>query len=835
MQRLSAIVCWVALVLWLPGFVHPADGTVDFAGSSADLARNVDARFLDGLRQRRLYDLAVTFCQKQLARSPEVPEHTAWWTAALVRTWSEWALARPAQEREAAWAEARQAADAYLARNAQHNVSIWVRLQRALVDVARGTDLWQNAEIVGKDSERQVAMASEALRAAAQQLEQIERWLDSAIPTAPPAGAVLSHDDLFALRNQVRVLRAQVMRYQALCYPEGEDRVGLIVRSLEALRDALAQMPAEDLLAWQARLEQVIAFRLLGDVGQAERTLGPLLGEDSPAEIRPAAWAEYLRLLVMQGRWSDAWQKLVQSQPQCRHEPQWQLAALEVVIALWQRGVPVPDNVSGTWRDVALERARYIEQTFGPYWGRRAENRLLHAARSGGSAGDAELLRRQADDLYLRGQLDEALAAYDAAVEAAARLGAVEEEWTARGRAARLAEQKQDTPDAARRWHAAAHALPQHRHAPVASLRALALAADALRTGQLPSDEYGSWLIEHVQRWPDHESADNVRLALAQWYASRMQWDDALECCRQIRAADVQCHAWQLALVAWRTKIHQADAHDRQKQISQALQYFEQCRQQASSAASVAEADLARTELVLQWMPDQAGQVAEQLARWDGNSLTDDQRVRWQAWRLAALAIHNTAGSQEVETLLEQIPADDPQLWSNVAKILGDRLEKATQVQRQSMARVLLQVLQRWHKALGAEAVEQPWELIRLQSIALVAAGRPTEAVVLMQEYAQKHSTNADVQIHWARILEAAAPHLGWQRALDQWRIIAAAAPPRSDTWFEAKLGVARILAEMGHRSEAEKLLRYVLLTSPPPQGSLWQERYRQALARLQE
>ena len=91
-------------------------------------------------------------------------------------------------------------------------------------------------------------------------------------------------------------------------------------------------------------------------------------------------------------------------------------ALLETYLALWR--VAQNDGneaVSKSWREKTLAIAKFIEQRHGAYWARRSELLLVNSAPRTAGGRDMEILARSADNLYLEGMFDEAVAAYETA------------------------------------------------------------------------------------------------------------------------------------------------------------------------------------------------------------------------------------------------------------------------------------------------------------------------------------------------------------------------------------------------------------------------------------
>src|SRR5437764_1204561 len=86
-----------------------------FSGTAAPAyAQSLDARFIEGLRQRRLFELAEPYCVDRLSRIPPADPLQAELTVELVRTLALHAANAPLDQREALWRKSREAAASFL-------------------------------------------------------------------------------------------------------------------------------------------------------------------------------------------------------------------------------------------------------------------------------------------------------------------------------------------------------------------------------------------------------------------------------------------------------------------------------------------------------------------------------------------------------------------------------------------------------------------------------------------------------------------------------------------------------------------------------------------------
>ena len=65
---------------------------------------------------------------------------------------------------------------------------------------------------------------------------------------------------------------------------------------------------------------------------------------------------------------------------------------------------------------------------------------------------------------------------------------------------------------------------------------------------------------------------------------------------------------------------------------------------------------------------------------------------------------------------------------------------------------------------------------------------------------------------------------------LKQWRRLAAKVPKESESWYEAKLNVVIQMIKNDQRAEAQKLVKYLEVSTPSWQQSEWKVRFENAV-----
>src|SRR5262249_2675013 len=158
-------------------------------------------------------------------------------------------------------------------------------VQRGLVDLVQGELLREEAQSLDAP-ESAMAPARDRLRNAVTQLrkslaavEELQRTVNRAGASALPKPDEPTPNDAAAVKRNVDYQLARAYRNQGESYPPGSpDRASALDQATKTL-ELLARSETADELTWQARLDEVVCRRLLGDLDGAERMLGLIDGE----------------------------------------------------------------------------------------------------------------------------------------------------------------------------------------------------------------------------------------------------------------------------------------------------------------------------------------------------------------------------------------------------------------------------------------------------------------------------------------------------------------------------------------------------------------------------
>ncbi|MHB8863339.1 MAG: hypothetical protein ACYC6N_13100, partial [Pirellulaceae bacterium] len=546
-------------------------------------ALSSDQRFVQGLVERRLFELAALECRDQLGRAELTHRERVEWTVELIRILGQQAIHAAPADRAARWQAAHRVADEFLAQAADAPRRPLVQIQDALTSLAAGELARIEAE-VAVTPQAALEEARAAIRQAAGALEDLDKQLAEQVArsTAHSQSAdALSGDELVSLQNHVRFQLARAFRNQALCYaPESDDRVAALTLAVEQLNRTLRQLRSDDPLAWEVYLDLATCHRLLGSPSQAQLALTAPSSDKAPVDVQLRALAETAELAVAAGNPQQALDELQQARAaRDIASPEVDFAQLQATLALWKAADDKHDEAAAEqWQKQATTAVAALEQLHGPYWGRRGELELLRVAGKGSAVSSVAILGRTADNLYLKGQFDEAILAYERAAQQA-RVGADSEAAiTWEHKAALIEQQLKMHQRAAHRLERLA--LEQKSLPQAAEMHLLAAwnAAQAIREEQLDPDRYATLLEQHLSQWPDSSTTNVARAWLGKLRESQSRWEAAVEAYRGIQP-DAEQRAPTLPALArcWERWIDQQQSagENIEAMTSAAIRYFD--------------------------------------------------------------------------------------------------------------------------------------------------------------------------------------------------------------------------------------------------------------------
>ena len=787
---------------------------------------STDAQFLAGLRQRQLFRLAETFCVRQLQQ--DMPDtNRAELTIELIRTYAQHAIYSAPTDRAPYWKSARDSASRFLSEHPENPRRLLVQVQESLTLLARGELARQEAKI-GRNRDEALATALVTVREAIRMLERLERAIAAEIPqrtTNTQADGVLTADELIALRNNVRYQIARGFRNRALCYPIGsQDRIAALASATEMLDRILTELGENDSLTWQVRIDRIVCERLLGDTLQALQRIRALKASGESVDTASRLRAEEIRCLVALQQYGELPRALQTQNTATPSSAELDFARLEGYLALWKAASDAQDEAAAkNWRDAgAVAMVERMEQQYGAYWSRRANQLLVNRLGSAPASGNLQIMTRTADNLYLKNQLDEAITAYEDAAANALSNNDLESAFTLLSKTVLIEKKRGDTKAMIAKLRRLAMQLSPHPLASGRHLSAIKLCIPLARTDAEQLKLYEDLLQEHIATWPTQPTADTVRIWLGRIWMARQNWRRAIEMYTTVDPSSVELHqAIKLADLCYGKlfKRLQSDEQPIAEEAAKALQFFESIiltnnrlptrwsKAQRTAALSVAKLHLnynsagaARCETILRAAIGGLPPASE------------DWLAQAQAWLVVALATQPTKQA-EAQIELQKVGGTRPQELYKMLMALSDLSSAAAPAMQKSLANLRLS---------GTDALdgskelqpEQQQAVLFERADALEILGRTPEAIQLLRQLAQRSPRDGRIQERYGDALIESKDRPTLEQALTQWRLVSQKSSPKSERWFKAKYHIALALFRLGDRKRAADVLGVLQLTT---------------------
>jgi hypothetical protein len=804
---------------------------------------NDDVRFAEGLNQRRLFQLAETFCRQRLTDERLGPAARVDLTNQYIRILAAHAVQAPLEDRDRVWQQAREAAAEFARRYPDHPRLILVQVQDALTLLARSELHRQEAEVLPDPSlAREAARA--ALRDAIRSLEQLEQQLTRQIPNShrqPAAADGLGADELLSLQHHVQHQLARAYRNRALCYDAGStDRVAALTGALEQLKKPLTQIQEDDPLHGPLRLEAAVCHRLLGQQDQSQRELAALAAVPHDPALRSTVRAEQARVELDRGRLEQAWTLLdPETQSDAVPNADLDLARLETCLAQWKAAADAGSELnSRAWRARSVELVKSIEQEHGPYWGRRASLLLVRIG-GGRAAGDVEILARSADELYRAGQRDEAIRVYEQASAGALARGDKDRAFQWGYKAALVDHQRQAYLPASQRLRRLATELADQPSAPAAHLLGAWNAAQAARQHPETLADYAELLQEHVRQWPAAPSADTARLWLGRLRESQQDLAAAIAAYQAVTPShDQSGEALRAAARCWSARLatQPLAAPEAASLAREAAEFFARQTPPPADASRPWTADerFCAEQAARFWLqPAAAGHASAEAVLQSALHAAPPPDAAWKT-RAQSLLVLALAGQPDrraaAEQLLMSIGNASPAALLEILDGLEAIAQNAGPPIKAALAQLELAVADRlWQNRSQLDAARQRM-LQQVRAAALLHAGRREDARRAYAELAHENPDEAPLQQAYAQLLLDGSDPAWWPQALDAWRRIADRSRPQTEAWYQARYAIAQTLLKLGRGDEAAQRIRYLQTLPPGLDGTPWKDKFQTLL-----
>jgi len=810
-------------------------------GTTIAASAGDEMRFLDGLRQRRLFGLAETYCQKRLATTQLSETERAQLITELIRVFAEHAVNLPPPQRAPLWQRAHRTATDFRTNHAGHPRLVLVLVQDALAFLSEGELARREAEVAPRPQSALEA-ARGTIRKAIAVLEEIDKRLGELIPLArrsSPRGDALTVGQLSSLQQNVRYLLARAYRNRALCYPlRSTDRVAALTQAIDQLKKPLLELPPDDTLIWRIHLDQAVCQRLLGARDQAAQLLAELDKRKLSPRESLRVRAERARLQLSAGQTQQALLTIGKGRElEGVVSAELDFAHLETFVALWQAAGDAGDaSLAQRWQQKSVAAVKFIEHTHGRYWARRAELLLIGTGKQR-STGSVEILARTADDLFLKGQLGDALLTYDKAARNARDSGRSDQAFELAYKAGLIEQQRRRNREASQRFRELALSHKDHPQSCNAHLLSILNAAEMAKEDATKLAAYVDLLEEHLSTWPGGQTANTVRVWLGERYEGDQEWGLAIDTYRLV-PPDSKQYGTAVKAVAgcWLNWAAQRKASG-EAVVEVALQAAAFCDQvvgdpdeQWTEAQRIGATTGAQVRLL--YLPDRAAEAYDLLAAALAGSAAAENAWKSAARTLLVAALGVVPGRiEDARSELNELPDATLGDLLNLMDVMAAVSESAPSNRRREPAELQLAVVARLGKLDSDLDGTTRSRVAVARARALVSAQRLDDAIAAYRELAVQSPGDLAIQLAYAQTLSQADSQEHLRQALVRWRILASRTRPHSVHWLQAKYSVALTQFKLGDKRSAAKLIRYLQATEDLSAGGR-QEQFAELLRR---
>ena len=784
---------------------------IDLSGpfAHAQTESSVEVRTINGLTQRRLFDVATNYAESLILSGQLEGRATVDITVALLD-----ALAKKAYQSSdrSDWDNARKKAATWEATN-QSPRKILISVQAALLEQLQIERWVRELELKLAGPETKV-LAADAISNLVNRFSALQTEIKTLLnrrPSPREEAEWFTANELLTLRYNIEYQRARTLLYRAALYNDDEDlnRNDVLTMVEEQLKSVLQSMSPNLPLWWTVQADRIAIARKMRDYPSANRLYTSLPTSAATVASRNEVNAEWIRTLIERKRFDDAI-AIAGKEAFASKSAKLDLARVELFVAM------LGTESGNIWQQRALELTKSIEQNHGGYWGRLANLAVVGtAAATPTNDSSLDLLIRVADEAQRNKKWEEAIRALDAAYTQADDSKSDEIAWKLGFRAASIEQSLSRFAKAQARFEKLAT-----RHADLADAHTGYLMACWNLTRTMANQpeaiaRYETMLAKLIETWPTSSSADQARIWLAAIRKSQKNQPAAIGLLLDINAASPLFGKAVSELSNASTRLmKQADLSEESK---------------SNIRSALIVRLLPLLDVPTDSMPDnwQETQTKILVLLMELNILFGEKLPQNLDSKFQEL-LKNPAVPNEIRLLanaLEYVRRDFAfemaQTQSGRARQLAIIFEgliaTSDDPELRKKAPRLIKAYQQFANHIGElpRGEQNRWHNATLD--AMVWQGDLADAVRLASNLAEANPRAAATQIRLAKLLTRQAkdsPEFG-QQALTQWRKIARSSRKQSQTWFTAKYFVAQLLSSQGKQEDALKLLNFIRAVPP--------------------
>ncbi len=711
-------------------------------------------------------------------------------------------------------AAAQQKVDAYIRTHSASPYGFLVAIQYAIAKS-------MNAQLMRFDAEASLSTdgfisAITAGRAAIRDFEKLHSQIGDAMRDAnnrrPRKG--FSEVQFQRLRNTVEWETARAWVNLAQCFPTSKkDRLSVLAQATD-LTEPLTRLTANPTIATKARLLDAECRRRIGDTSRAQQLLATMAADRSLSPCVQLSVATQQVWLFTDTKQFASARNTVDRAKSLRCEERQALAEhAYATLNLYIELAIQPGQQDDVWRLRAGQQADLVARQYPGYWQRRSE--ILHARLRGGSEVASELaqLESQAARAFAAKSFKEAVELYQRAAKIAAEKELRDRVFEFRYRAGAILHQQQQYANASTLLRRAANEDFDQSDANKAHLLAIIDEAQLVASGDAGHiDVYLDMLNEHLSKWPEQPTANQVAFWLGQLRERQRKHADALGAYAQVKTdfkdyrrvidAVRDCHAEIIASVI--------EPRQRPDTVRRGVTQLNDIAEMLMPHDDVKSrwATLNAIDLQLLGTSKTASAERKLLQIIADAKTNDDKRAANKG--TALLMMSHTAQSRvnAARKLLPELSG----ISAADARDLMRRLDRVDQQRSQrDLAELQLELF-----ALQDEG-DIPGDIRGLYAKSLTKTGRFDDATNELREQLRANPRSIPLRKEFALALQAADKP---REALAEWRKLAAGTRPASDEWFQAKYGIAENLLATGDAEKSANVIRVTQALHPSLGGA---------------
>lgn len=801
-----------------------------------------DVRFLRGLAERNMFESVEFFCAKSFEKTDLLQTDKIALTTELVRSRTRQMLLAEPVQREKIRVGLKELELQILGPPDDYsdpNLSatrIEFEFQAAISEAALGDWLRMEAEVAA-EADREI-LVQEVRKTLHESLERFKTCYEKigALRQHLGSNAALPLElRTLALLRTVRFQWGLAQKSYALSFPPGDpvgDRSFGLQQAVEILRE-LASLRIDDGIVLQSRLELAACYRLLGELENGrvmlvdfEQTVQK--SPNNPAltpELRFQAETELIRyrIAILETKNNvGPIDEFLRGREDSTIYPEYDLARIELLLAL-SRQKNTDKNAKESLLNDILKLVRWIEDSSGPYWGRRAQMLLSAAHNTGHTTGsgeddlkdaDSAFLAVLAEDRFRSGLYTEAVRLFERAGRVAEAAGNRQEAYKNAVAAAAVLEDVwhriaslsagESTSDNVEKipieeqtkiqlqlvelLRNAARRFTEHPEAAELHLRSVDMAGALLLEERFASEDYLTLLREHAELWPDSVKVPPLLLRAALLLEREQRFDAALAILERIPNSNA---------VAVET-------------VAAAIRCFKGWNDIGGGEAS------GNSDGVPPAFPALYGGDNE-IGNWFEKRLPKDDR----AWNEADL----TSALQSVEHFLRafaQTKKADNQLPIKAEEILRSALLRypnpsptlkarihallvtaLSEQGRKEEAAAILKIF--GDEQIGSLSEEERQTFQRVQAKLFDESGQTQQAVNLLAKLLKQRPGDLELLEQLAEILSRQSDPAALAKAKQFWTAIADKSEKNTEPWWNARERILEITLKQGKIDEAKK------------------------------